>query len=74
MKSRIIDLKSRYKIERYEILKSLDKVSKVGHLVLTNELRNLKRNLRLQTKLLPWFNSGTDALGDVHGPRYRQRR
>ena len=38
MKVDFIDLKSRYKLERLEILGTLDKVLKKGHLVLTNEL------------------------------------
>ena len=36
MKVEFIDLKSRYRIERQEILKALDKVLKKGHLVLTS--------------------------------------
>ena len=38
MRVELIDLKSRYRIEKKEIIKSLDRVLKKGHLVLTNEL------------------------------------
>ena len=45
MKVEFIDLKSRYTIERNEILKSLDKVLKKGHLVLTNELEEFEKKI-----------------------------
>ena len=64
MKVEFIDLKSRYRIERNEILKSLDKVLKKGHLVLTNELEEFEKKICEYTKANYCLdlNSGTDAL------------
>ena len=64
MKVEFIDLKSRYKIERYEILKSLDKVLKKGHLVLTNELEEFEKEIcdYTNSNYCLGLNSGTDAL------------
>ena len=64
MKVEFIDLKSRYTIERNEILKSLDKVLKKGHLVLTNELEEFEKKICEYTKAkyCLGLNSGTDAL------------
>jgi len=64
MKVEFIDLKSRYRIERNEILKSLDKVLKKGHLVLTNELEEFEKKICEYTKAnyCLGLNSGTDAL------------
>ena len=64
MKIELIDLKSRYKIEKREILKSLDKVLKKGHLVLTNELEDFENKICQYTKrkYCLGLNSGTDAL------------
>ena len=64
MKIEFIDLKSRYKLERQEILKTLDKVLKKGHLVLTNELEEFEQKICQYTKqnYCLGLNSGTDAL------------
>jgi len=64
MKVEFIDLKSRYKSERNEILKSLDRVLKKGHLVLTNELEEFEKKICKYTskKYCLGLNSGTDAL------------
>tara|TARA_Y100001958_G_C21213357_1_gene538871 strand:- start:93 stop:1196 length:1104 start_codon:yes stop_codon:yes gene_type:complete len=64
MKVEFIDLKSRYRIEKKEILKSLNKVLKKGHLVLTNELEEFEKNICKYTKAsyCLGLNSGTDAL------------
>ena len=64
MKVEFIDLKSRYKVERQEILKTLDKVLKKGHLVLTNELEEFEKKICQYTKrkYCLGLNSGTDAL------------
>ena len=64
MKVDFIDLKSRYKLERQEILKTLDKVLKKGHLVLTNELEEFEQKICQYTKqnYCLGLNSGTDAL------------
>ena len=64
MKVEFIDLKSRYKLERQEILKTLDKVLKKGHLVLTNELEEFEQKICKYTKsnYCLGLNSGTDAL------------
>jgi dTDP-4-amino-4,6-dideoxygalactose transaminase len=64
MKVEFIDLKSRYKIERQEILKSLYKVLKKGKLVLTNELKEFEEKIckYTKTKYCLGLNSGTDAL------------
>lgn len=64
MKVEFIDLKSRYKLERQEILKTLDKVLKKGHLVLTNELEDFEQKICEYTKrkYCLGLNSGTDAL------------
>ena len=64
MKVDFIDLKSRYKLERLEILKTLDKVLKKGHLVLTNELEEFEKKICQYTKqnYCLGLNSGTDAL------------
>ena len=64
MRVEFIDLKSRYKLERQEILKTLDKVLKKGHLVLTNELEEFEQKICQYTKrnYCLGLNSGTDAL------------
>ena len=64
MKIEFIDLKSRYKLERQEILKTLDRVLKKGHLVLTNELEEFEQKICQYTKqnYCLGLNSGTDAL------------
>ncbi len=64
MKVEFIDLKSRYRIERQEILKALDKVLKKGHLVLTSELEEFEKEICQYTnrKFCLGLNSGTDAL------------
>jgi len=64
MKVEFVDLKSRYKLERKEILKTLDKVLKKGHLVLTNELEEFEQKICQYTKsnYCLGLNSGTDAL------------
>ena len=64
MKIEFIDLKSRYKIEKKEIFKSLEKVLKKGHLVLTNELQEFEEKIcsYTQRKYCLGLNSGTDAL------------
>ena len=64
MRVELIDLKSRYRIEKKEIIKSLDRVLKKGHLVLTNELEEFERDICKYTnrKYCLGLNSGTDAL------------
>ena len=64
MKVEFIDLKARYKVERKEILETLDKVLKKGHLVLTNELEEFEKKICEYTKksYCLGLNSGTDAL------------
>ena len=64
MKVDFIDLKSRYKLERLEILGTLDKVLKKGHLVLTNELEEFEQKICEYTNrnYCLGLNSGTDAL------------
>jgi dTDP-4-amino-4,6-dideoxygalactose transaminase len=64
MKVEFVDLKSRYLLERREILKTLDKVLKKGHLVLTNELEEFEQEICKYTKrnYCLGLNSGTDAL------------
>jgi len=64
MKIDFFDLKSKYKIERNEILKALDKVLKKGSLVLTPELESFEKEICKYTnrKYCLGLNSGTDAL------------
>ena len=64
MKVNFIDIKSMYLLERREILKTLDKVLKKGHLVLTNELEEFEQEICKYTKrnYCLGLNSGTDAL------------
>ncbi len=64
MKVEFIDLKSRYKNEKREIMKSLDRVLKKGHLVLTPELEEFEEKICKYTKrnYCLGLNSGTDAL------------
>ena len=64
MKIEFIDLRSRYKAEKKEIFKSLEKVIKKGHFVLTNELQEFEQKIcnYTQRKYCLGLNSGTDAL------------
>ena len=64
MKVEFIDLKARYKAEKNEILRILNKVLKKGHLVLTNELEDFEQEICKYTKrnYCLGLNSGTDAL------------
>ena len=64
MRVELIDLKSRYRLEKKEIIKSLDRVLKKGHLVLTDELEEFERDICKYTnrKYCLGLNSGTDAL------------
>jgi len=64
MKVQLIDLKSRYKSEKKEIFKSLNKILRKGHLVLTSELEEFEAQICKYTKrkFCLGLNSGTDAL------------
>ena len=63
MKIEFIDLRSRYKAEKKNF-KSLEKVIKKGHFVLTNELQEFEQKIcnYTQRKYCLGLNSGTDAL------------
>jgi dTDP-4-amino-4,6-dideoxygalactose transaminase len=63
-KIELIDLKLRYKSEKKEILKCLNKVLTKGSLVLTKELQDFERDISSYTgiKYCLGLNSGTDAL------------
>lgn len=60
----LIDLKLRYKSEKKEILKCLDKVLSKGHLILTKELEDFEKKISNYNgvKYCLGLNSGTDAL------------
>lgn len=64
MKINFVDLKKRYEMEKDEILHCIDKVLKLGHLVMTEELTNFEQNVCNYTgsKHCIGLNSGTDAL------------
>lgn len=64
MKIDIIDLKKRYKDERTDLLKIIDKVLKKGNLVMTKEVQKFEKNICKYTgaKYCVSLNSGTDAL------------
>lgn len=59
-----IDLKQRYEEEKTELLYCIDKVLKLGHLVMTPELAEFEKNVCDYTnaKHCIGLNSGTDAL------------
>ena len=63
-KVELIDLRSRYKEEKKDIIKILDKTLKKGNLILTPELENLEKRIAQYTgsKFCLGLNSGTDAL------------
>lgn len=63
-KIELIDLKLRYKSEKKEILKCLNKVLTSGNLIMTKELHNFEREISKYTgkKYCLGLNSGTDAL------------
>lgn len=63
-KIELIDLKCRYKLEKKEILKCVDKVLSKGNLVLTKELLDFEKEISSYTgiKYCLGLNSGTDAL------------
>ena len=63
-KVELIDLRSRYKEERKNILKILDKTLNKGNLILTPELEKLEKKIALYTgsRYCLGLNSGTDAL------------
>lgn len=60
----LIDLVSRYKDEKKEINKCINKVLKKGHLILTEEVSNFENAICKYTnsKFCLGLNSGTDAL------------
>ena len=64
MKVEFIDLKSRYKLEKKEILSCINKILKKGNLVLTKELEEFENLICKYTgaKYCVGLNSGTDAL------------
>lgn len=59
-----IDLKQRFEEEKKELLQAVEKVVSKGHLVLTNEVRELEQDIEKYTnsKFCVSLNSGTDAL------------
>tara|TARA_B100001057_G_C22820450_1_gene939155 strand:- start:499 stop:1602 length:1104 start_codon:yes stop_codon:yes gene_type:complete len=63
-KIELIDLRSRYKEEKKDIIKILDKTLQKGNLILTPELANLEKRIAAYTgsKFCLGLNSGTDAL------------
>ena len=64
MKVEFIDLKSRYKTEKKDILKCITRILKKGNLVLTKELEEFENSVCKYTgaKYCLGLNSGTDAL------------
>ena len=60
----ILDLKKRFKEEKHEILKCVERVLKKGHLILTSEVQNFEESICKYTgsKYCLGVNSGTDAL------------
>ena len=64
MKVEFIDLKSRYKTEKKDILRCINHVLKKGNLVLTKELEEFEKSVCKYTgaKYCLGLNSGTDAL------------
>ena len=63
-KIELIDLRERYKHERKQILKIIDKTLKKGNLILTKELEEFEKEVCKYTgaKYCLGLNSGTDAL------------
>ena len=64
MKVELIDLKQRFRDEKKEIMKSVEKVLKKGNLILTKEVSEFERKIAAYTKAryCVGLNSGTDAL------------
>ena len=64
MKVNFIDLKKRYKEERKDILKIIDRTLTIGNLVLTPEIEEFEKKICKYTgkKYCVTLNSGTDAL------------
>ena len=64
MKVELIDLRARYKEEKKDILKLINKVLSKGNLILTEEVKNFERSICSYTgaKYCLGLNSGTDAL------------
>ena len=64
MKIEVIDLKKRFKDEKFELLSRITKVLKKGNLVLTEELEDFEKSICKFTgsKFCLGLNSGTDAL------------
>ena len=64
MKIEFIDLKARYKDEKNKLNKIFNKVLESGQLILSDENKNLEKNLSeyLNKKYCITLNSGTDAL------------
>ena len=64
MKVELIDLRARYKEEKKDILKLIDRVLSKGNLILTKEVQKFEESICSYTgaKYCVGLNSGTDAL------------
>jgi dTDP-4-amino-4,6-dideoxygalactose transaminase len=64
IKIELIDLKTRFKEEKKELMSCVERVLKKGHLILTSELKEFENQICKYTKrnFCLGLNSGTDAL------------